>query len=249
MTDGHLPPPPDDVEIESQATAAVWLDQAAAAPLTRGGTLLFGYSGTSMIPTFHDLDLLEVAPYDGAPVTPGDVIVFQPPERDHQVVHRVVAVGPDGIRTRGDNCLSDDLWLLHPADITGRVVTARRRGTRRPVAGGRAGVLASYALRWRRLLARALKPLLRPLYHATIYSGVLRPLLPRSLRPRVVTFYAGGRAYPKLLLGNLAVGRYDYRRGQWMIQRPWRLFVDERVLPGGDDLGERGGSHETERSG
>jgi hypothetical protein len=32
------------------------------------------------------------------------------------------------------------------------------------------------------------------------------------------------------LLGHRIIGRYDDQRHQWQIQRPFQLFVDERML-------------------
>jgi len=60
-------------------------------------------------------------------------------------------------------------------------------------------------------------------------------LLPAPFRPRVVVFYARGREQFQLLLGRRVIGRYDDQRQQWQIQRPFRLLVDERVLPAQQD--------------
>lgn len=49
----------------------------------------------------------------------GDVITFRPPPSAHvdgMVTHRIVAIGPDGIRTQGDANAAPDPWLLQPGD-------------------------------------------------------------------------------------------------------------------------------------
>ena len=53
----------------------------------------------------------------------GDVITFHPPTSPAQVyTHRIVAVSPDGISTRGDLNGAADPWLLSRADVVGRAV-------------------------------------------------------------------------------------------------------------------------------
>jgi signal peptidase I len=94
------------------------------------GMLHVVYTGPSMNPTLRQPDLLIVVPYADRPVRPGDVIYCRSPEDGREVVHRVVCVVPDGIRTRGDNNPIDDPYLLQVADVAGRVVAARRGGLR-----------------------------------------------------------------------------------------------------------------------
>jgi len=51
----------------------------------------------------------------------GDVITFRPPAgsgADGLVTHRIVSVGPEGIRTRGDAEPVRDPWVLHPREAT-----------------------------------------------------------------------------------------------------------------------------------
>ena len=51
----------------------------------------------------------------------GDVITFRPPAGagvDGFVTHRIVSIGPEGIRTRGDAEPTRDPWLLDPQEPT-----------------------------------------------------------------------------------------------------------------------------------
>lgn len=51
----------------------------------------------------------------------GDVITFRPPAGagvDGLVTHRIVGIGTDGIRTRGDAEALRDPWVLHPEEPT-----------------------------------------------------------------------------------------------------------------------------------
>jgi hypothetical protein len=201
------------------------------------------YTGPSMNPTLCEPEMIEVLPYGDRPLRVGDVIFFLPPSGGRSFVHRVVQVTARGIRTRGDNNPQRDSYLLQPADVAGRVVAAWRGSKRRRIAGGPAGRLLGWLLRWRRSVDRNVSRVLHPLYHALARRGLVRRLLPGSLRPRLVVFRADGRSQPRLLLGGRIVGRYDARQGEWRIQRPFRLFVDEGVLPSLQEIeqGERSG--------
>ncbi len=97
------------------------------------------YAGSSMSPTLCEGDLLEIVPRGERPVRTGDVILFLPPGGDQPVVHRVVRLTSQGIRTRGDSGTADDPWLLQPADILGQVVAAWRGERRRKIRGQRVG--------------------------------------------------------------------------------------------------------------
>jgi signal peptidase I len=197
---------------------------------TESNPLFAAYTGPSMNPTLQAPELMEIVPYDGRPVRVGDVIFFRPPHGGLQVVHRIIRVTPEGIRTRGDNNRLDDVHLLQPTDIAGRVVAAWRGQRRRKITGGRIGWLASRWLRWGHVLYDPLLRLLYPVYDVLARRGILAYLLPGRFRPRVVVFQSGGCNHFQLLVGRHAIGHYDARRGRWVIQRPFRLLVDERRL-------------------
>ncbi len=183
-----------------------------------------------MTPTLRESDMLEAAPYGDRPVRRGDVIVFTPSVETRAMVHRVVRVTKEGVRTRGDNNRGDDSWFVRPSDIVGRVV-ARWRGQRRMlVAGGWAGHLAGRLRGPRRLLNRFLSRCLHAPYRGLARSGLVRLLLPKALAPRVVLYKIDGRDEPQLLFAGRVVGRYNSTRRQWMIHRPFRLLVDESSL-------------------
>jgi SynChlorMet cassette protein ScmC len=196
-----------------------------------GAVFFAAYVGPSMNPTLREPEMMEIMPYDSRPLRVGDVAFFLPPEADRPVVHRIVRVTPAGISTRGDNNTQEDTFLLQPKSIKGQVVAAWRGQKRRKIAGGLPGRLTSRWLRWRRVLDRALSPLLHPLYQALSHWGLIARLVPTPFRPRVVVFHARGRDQFKLLLGQRIIGRYDDYRHQWQIQRPFQLFVDGRALP------------------
>ena len=197
-----------------------------------GGTFFAAYVGPSMNPTLREPEIMEIVPCGGGSLRAGDVVLFLPPGSDRPVVHRVVRVSTAGISTRGDNNALEDHALLQCEDIRGRVVTAWRGKKRREIAGGFRGCWNGRWLRVRHLMDRGVSPLLHPLYRSLSLRGRVARCLPASFRPRVVVFQDQGKDRFRLLLGERVIGRYEEQERQWRIQRPFRLLVDERTLPG-----------------
>jgi signal peptidase I len=196
------------------------------------GSMFFAsYVGSSMNPTLHEPEIIEIMPYDSRPSRVGDVIFFLRPGSSQLVVHRIIRVTPAGITTHGDNHIQEDTFLLQPDSIKGQVVAAWRGQKRRKISSGYEGWLISRWLRWRRILDHNLSILLHPIYHALSRWGLIAWILPASLRPHVVVFHANGRDQFQLLLGQHIIGRYDDQRQNWQIQRPFQLFVEQRTLP------------------
>jgi len=195
-----------------------------------GAMFFAAYVGPSMNPTLREPAMMEIVPYDDRPLRVGDVVFFLPPQNDQPVVHRVARVTPAGVSTLGDNNTQEDTFLLQPKDIKGQVVAVWRGQKRREIAGGSQGQLTSRWLRWRRLPGNRVSHLLHPLYYALSRCGLIARLLPAPFRPRVVVFQTQGQDQFRLLLGRHIIGRYDDQKRQLQIQRPFRLFVDERAL-------------------
>ncbi len=189
------------------------------------------YTGSSMNPTLAEPDVVEIESYDRRRPRVGDVVYFRPPGDGREIVHRVVAVTPQGVRTAGDNCLADDDFVVQPADVIGQVVAARRGARRRTIAGGWRGQLTRHAARLRRVVDRVGVRWLGGVYRALGWADALHRLTPPQLQPRVVAFPARGHLHLKLMMGSRLIGRYDFSAERWIIRRPFRLFVDERALP------------------
>jgi hypothetical protein len=165
--------------------------------------MLSGFIGNSMHPTLSESDLLEIRAYGHRPVRIGDVVYCVPPGEDGPVVHRVVLISSDEIRTRGDNSRVTDAWVLQPQDIRGQVVAAWRGKRRRMIAGGRGGQLRVGLIR---TLRRAARPLRR---------------LPIKLKPRVVEFRSGEQSHYILMLCGRQVGHYDSEQNRWILKIPF----------------------------
>jgi hypothetical protein len=93
----------------------------------KGLTHCFVYRGPSMNPTFQNGDFLYLRSVAKKLVI-GDVIVFTGPKRKRVIVHRIIAISPEGLITRGDhNSVCDSPVVLE--QVIGKVeITENKRG-------------------------------------------------------------------------------------------------------------------------
>jgi len=192
------------------------------------------YTGSSMNPTLRVGDGLRVIPYGDSRIRVGDVVVFRHPERQHNVVHRVVSVDTQEVRTRGDNNNRVDTWILRPDEIIGRVVFAQRKSRNITIHGGAWGRICVPAHRVIKRVNVTVSRILHPAYHRLAKSGVFRRWLPPQMKTRVVCFKRPSGTEQQLLMGRCVIGRRLSGQDQWQIRRPFRLFVNEASLPGRD---------------
>jgi len=195
------------------------------------GVWYLTYAGSSMNPTLRRPDVIEVSLYLGRSVPVGDVVLFRSPDNQEYVVHRVIRITEQGMRTRGDNSENEDPFVLAPGDVTGQVIAAWRGQTRRAIAGGRVGQVTGHWARWQLAADRSAERLFSPLGGIFVRWRALRFLVPARLKPRVVVFEAGQSRSWQVLTGSTVVGRYDFARRQWCVKWPFRPFVDESSLP------------------
>ncbi len=190
------------------------------------------YSGPSMNPTLRTPDILQVIPYAEKSVQQGDIVYYLSPIDGQHTIHRVVRITADGIYTCGDKNTVEDQYILQQEDIIGRVTSAWRYGKYRKISGGTLGLWGRY---WAVFCNRMIKfsaPILHGMYHGLASSSFLKNSLPCSMQPRVVVFKQ--RYLPpifKILVKGKEIGRYDDIKNIWLIERPWRLIVDETKLP------------------
>ncbi len=189
------------------------------------------YMGPSMNPTLMSGVRLDVRAYHGEKIRRGDVVVFTPPGADYKIIHRVVSIHSQGIKTRGDNNNELDQWVLKPDQILGRVVSAQRGNRRRRIFGGPMGSLFALTIRVIHAVDLCLSPLLRPAYKELAKVSIFTRLLPAQMRPRVISLNRAAGEELQLLMGRLVIGRWLPGMTRWHISRPYRLFVDEATLP------------------
>jgi hypothetical protein len=195
----------------------------------RGLRRCFVYTGPSMRPTFHPGHLLYVRPLS-TELRPGDVLVFQDEQADERfVVHRAVALTPDGWLMRGDNNRLLDAAPVTPSRIIGRVELVDTGLDIQPVAGGRVGL-------WR---ARWLWAMRSPINLIRCVFGwpyrALRGWLPsRRLLGRLfnkgfqtIRLETPTGSLVKVLWRGRSVARWQPRNGRFECKKPFDLFLEK----------------------
>jgi signal peptidase I len=85
------------------------------------GVRAYAVDSGSMSPTFNTGALVVDLPVTPATVFHiGDVITFHPTP-GYTATHRIAAIGPEGITTKGDANPSSDVGFIQPSMIAGRV--------------------------------------------------------------------------------------------------------------------------------
>jgi hypothetical protein len=141
------------------------------------------------------------------------------------VIHRVIAVRPEGLITRGDNISHNDPDVVPLSSVVGRV-DAIRRGENGPlrVRGGTAGMLDFIYARLFRLTRMIAGRMGHLILLPNFLLGCLRFITPRSIGFKFVYFGSMPLGQLKILSGNVCIGYY--LRGSWHIACPWRFWVD-----------------------
>ena len=198
---------------------------------SREKKIVLNYVGPSMNPTLRAGDGMTVIPYGDSKPRVGDVVVFRSSEPDHHIVHRVLSVDSQGIRTVGDNNDSVDPWVLTPDDIVGRVVSTRRKNKDITIHGGTRGRLTLPALRTIKRANLTVSRILHPAYHWLARSGIIRRALSPLIKTQTLYFKRPNGVEIQILMGQRVVARRPPDWDSWQIPRPFRLLIDETALP------------------
>lgn len=192
-----------------------------------------------MNPVLTSPDVLYVRPYDGRRVKCGDVVVFASPEANCKVVHRVVSVNGGEIRTKGDNNTLVDSWVLKQWDIIGRVEWIERGKRTIRIYGGLTGQMQAGVLEALRLCDAGLRALLKPVYNRLSQNRALKKWFVSKSRTRTISIVRPEGIELQLLLGKRVIGRRPAGKRQWLIRRPYLLFVDDATLEMPTDVREQ----------
>jgi hypothetical protein len=182
-----------------------------------------------MLPTMRTLDQVYVTSDNR--FRPGDVILFTDPGSGRKIAHRVLSVKKDRVVTRGDNNRFPDSSVIGPEKVMGRVISVRRNRRSIKVRGGLAGLAMIVPHRIWLFVRRSTAALAVIPYHAISRSGICRIWLPQSMRPRTMSFNGAGGPELRVMMGKRLVGVWRPGYPEWRIVPPYRLFLDESVLP------------------
>ena len=189
------------------------------------------YTGPSMNPLLQAGDGLEVVPYGEQPVRRGDVIVYPHPFESRNIVHRVIAAGPEGFRTRGDNNSEIDPYWIPCESILGRVTTFRRGKKTRIVQGGLPGLALHHLFLFRRRVRACAFRYPHALYHSFARTGVFHGWHRPFVTPRLVQFQHDQGIEMQLLVKGRIIARRLPGKQTWETRFPFDLFLDETDLP------------------
>lgn len=188
------------------------------------------YRGRSMAGTFRRGDLLTVEPLPIAALRPGDVVLFRrwdPSGHATDIVHRVVAIWPQGLMTKGDNNRRADAELVTDQQLLGRVTHRIRAGRVRRVPGGRWGQLGyGWSRGWRQVRDwgwRGLRAVGRRPYRWLRQSGLVR----RLWQPRitVLCLETGDSVEVQYLHHGRTVARWQPAAGRFSCIKPYDLVI------------------------
>lgn len=165
-------------------------------------SLKLTYMGPSMNPTLKVGDILKVVPYQSSTIRIGDIVVFCPAGEKRPVVHRVVSiVFRGGVKTRGDNNLNIDPYVLTADGIIGRVVSVQRGSINISIHRGRRGsVYANLHLITKRINVIICR-ILHPAYHWISQKGFLKRILGPLLKTKIIYFKRLGGVEMQILIG------------------------------------------------
>jgi signal peptidase I len=189
------------------------------------------YRGTSMTPILQFADVLHLEPFGRKTLRCGDVVVYQRQQDAGPIVHRVVAVDQNSLRTKGDNNPAEDPYIVHFESLLGVVRFAQRGKRIVRVSGGLVGCLVAAMMRMRRSFLLTAFRVLRVPYHRLSHWGLLKALFSRALRFKVVGFTRGEHRELQLFVSGIPAGVLKPHRTTWEIRPPFRLVVDESSLP------------------
>ncbi|MBW2038911.1 MAG: hypothetical protein JRI46_04830 [Deltaproteobacteria bacterium] len=189
------------------------------------------YRGRSMGGTFCLGDCLRVAPVSLIDVRLGDVVMYR--GTNHQgeadeLVHRVLAVVPGGLVTRGDNNPCADTTLVTADNLLGRVTHIERDGKMLPVRGGRLGLLRSQIFHARQPVWRLIKCVVRRPYRWLRKSGfVARVWQPSMVKVCLITEKG---PLVKYVCGRRTVACWWPEKGLFECQKPYDLVLRREDL-------------------
>jgi signal peptidase I len=147
------------------------------------------------------------------------------------LVHRVIAVRPGGLVTRGDNNPAPDKDFVSPERLIGRAVAFERRGRKVRVSGGTGGFVLASARRFFRRVARSffrvIRFPLRPAYRFLRRSGIIGAIW----KPRLtaVRFRSLSGPFVKYVHGSRTVAMWWPERRSFRCRQPYDLIIKSPV--------------------
>lgn len=185
------------------------------------------FKGPSMKRTLLPGDVVGIIPYgQGQRLRCGDVAVFLHPLHGEYVAHRVIMVSSAGVRTRGDNNLQNDPWILSESEVLGRVAGVYRGARQVPILGGGAGRCVGAYMHARARLMRLGSRFGRACYRRASRLNPWRSILTKRICFRREVFHRFNGDEVILRWGRIVVARRLLGEERWRLRPPFKLFFD-----------------------
>lgn len=187
---------------------------------------VFVYRGPSMHSTFRSGQLLFVYPVE-KDLHPGDVIVFRASDRSNPVVHRIIAISPEGLITRGDNNSEPDPQPVKLEQVLGRAEMVADQDRLQRIVSGAPGLRRARVLVvWKKIIT-VLKRIFWSPYDHLRKSGwaahVWRPTI-----SKVSVRAPQGRTI-KYIIGKQTVAVWNKDQGFFQCKKPFDLVIHPPV--------------------
>jgi len=185
------------------------------------------YSGQSMLGTFRPGDRLIITPATASDVKRGDVIVYQSIGIDNLqteiVVHRILAIGPAGCITRGDNNLSPDQIRVTASQIKGKVTHRIRDRKNQRIPNGTRGFLWAGILNILMHGKKTGRKFLKIPYRCLKKSNVIGKLWQPKIEKIIIQ--SNQEQVIKYIHKKRVVGYYWPQRQKYLITKPYDLVI------------------------
>jgi signal peptidase I len=187
-------------------------------------------SGPSMYPTLRNGDGLKLEKYKNRKdIQKGDIIVYPHPEKNFDVVHRIINFAGTNIITRGDNNNKIDPYFVTYEDIIGKVISARRKAKTIHLKNGPHGYLIHKLMLFRRFTVRNFFFPLRVLSSATAKLQIFNFLDP-LIKTRKIIIKSNNSEKTLLVYKNSVIGKKMSEENDWKIKFPYKFFINKRKL-------------------
>jgi signal peptidase I len=190
-------------------------------------------SGPSMYPTLRGGDGLVLKKYkSNADLKIGDIIVYPHPEpnKNFDVVHRIIKLTEKGVVTRGDNNNKIDPYLVVYENISGWVYAAKRKNKTIYLLNGKKGYILHRLMLFRKYVVY---PMIKPLrlLSALIASSKILNIFHSQIKTKIVTLTKNNKKELLLLYKGKVIGRKkSIVDSNWKIKFPYKFFIDKEKL-------------------
>ena len=181
-----------------------------------------------MAGTFRPGDCLILKPVPLHHIRKGDVVIFriikdQEKEEEKHLAHRVMAVSPGELVTRGDNNPYCDDSPVTPDNLVGRVEIVERSGKKKRVRGDSRGLIRARLLHTRLILKKILKFFFKNPYRlikkSRIVSYLWHPVF------KIVYFKTDKGLLVKYLHGERTAAYWWLDQGRFQCKKPYDLVL------------------------